>query len=116
MRRNLLNILSKPSGGGNCDESINFQIYTAMGDIETYVADGCMTWEQLVNSKYNVILPDGKTKTFFIKNDPWGVTLVWHNIYIDEITIENRYIWIPDLQLAVDPQDKIIADYLYYAD
>lgn len=50
-------------GGTDCDEQIVFYIIDSYTEITTqYISDGCITWEEWIDSDYNPYLPDGINK------------------------------------------------------
>ena len=80
-RKNIL--LASTIGGGDCSEPIIFYVTDSYTDITTqYIADGCMTWEEWIDSDYNPYLPNGIDKRFGKTSDLGHFSgYVWYHLW-----------------------------------
>lgn len=67
----------------DCSEQIVFYVTDSSTDITTqYISDGCMTWEEWIDSDYNPYLPNGIDKLFGKTSDTGRFSgNVWYHLW-----------------------------------
>lgn len=75
-------LLASTIVGVDCSEQIVFYVTDSHTDITTqYIADGCMTWEEWIDSDYNPYLPNGIDKRFGKTSDSGQFSgYVWYHL------------------------------------
>lgn len=80
-RRNIL--IASAIEGIDCSEPIIFYVTDTCTDITAqYISDGCMTWEEWIDSDYNPYLPNGIDKSFGKTSDLGRFSgYVWYHFF-----------------------------------